>query len=111
MIIRTSCFAFVLIASVGLAGCNETMGGPGPVASTPIAASSYSLPPDAPCTREIDTYNGVVAHDLETGNVEQKVADKIHAELARAASACSAGKGGEAHAIVASSKAAHGYRA
>ena len=104
---------FIFGVAAGLAGCNETAGGsaPGPDTSAPIAASSFHLPPGAPCTAEIDHYESVVRGDLDTGNVEQKVYDQIQHEMARAASACSAGKGSEAHSIVASSKEKHGYRA
>ncbi len=99
------------VAALALCGCNETAGGPGPIASSPLVASSYHMPTGAPCSSEIDTYQAVVSHDLETGNVEQKVADQIHAEMSRAAAACSAGQNAQAHALVASSKARHGYRA
>ena len=106
---RISLIAIGAVAA--LSGCNETGGMAGPTASAPIAVSSFHMPLGAPCTVEIDRYETVVKGDLDTGNVEQKVFDQIQYEMARAASACSAGKGGEAHAIVASSKAQHGYRA
>lgn len=107
--------AYLLMAAVGaalgLASCNETAGGAAPVASAPSVPSSFHLPPGTPCKGEIDHYESVVRDDLNTGNVEQKVYDQIQQELSRAAAACSAGKGGEAHAIVAGSKSRHGYRA
>ena len=98
-------------AALGLAGCNEGAGMPGPNATSPVAVSSLSLPPGAPCPKEIGTYQNVVKSALATGNVEQKDYDQIQHELSRAAAACSSGKGGEAHAIVATSKERHGYRA
>ncbi len=101
----------LVAAAVALGGCNETSGGPGLVAASPVVPSSYHLPAGAPCSNEIDAYQAVVAHDLTTGNVEQKVADQIHVEVSRAASACSAGQNSQAHALIASSKARHGYRA
>jgi len=100
-----------LAGAIALGGCNETGGMAGPTVSAPIVASSFRLPPGASCTGEINTYENVVKSDLGTGNVEQKVYDQIQHELARAAAACSAGKGGEAHSIVATSKERHGYRA
>ena len=103
--------ALGLAAATALAGCNANDGMSGPSVSTPIAVSSFSLPPGAACTKEIGTYQNVTKSDLDTGNVEQKVYDQIQHELAHAATACSVGKGGEAHAIVAASKAKHGYRA
>ena len=103
----------LIVGALGLAGCNGTSGGD--VVPTTGAAtaptSGFGLPPGAPCSGEIGRYDAVVKDDLRTGNVEQKVYDQIQRELARAAAACTAGKGGEAHAIIASSKGKHGYRA
>lgn len=108
----------VCIAAAGialaLAGCNETAGGMVASAPPPPEASrqtALALPSGTACANEIDRFQAVVKGDLETGNVAQRVYDQIQGEMSRAASACSAGKGGEAHSIVASSKARHGYRA
>jgi hypothetical protein len=100
-------------AALALTGCNETSGGAmaGPVASAPVAPAAYSLPANAACSGEIERYHTIVKSDLDTGNVEQKVYSDIEADLSRAAAACSAGNGPKAHALVASSKARHGYRA
>ena len=98
-------------AALALSACNANDGMSGPVASAPPPPVAMSLPQGAACSKEINTYETVLKGDLATGNVEEKVYDQIQTEMARAASACSAGKGGEAHAIVASSKAKHGYRA
>ena len=108
---KTTTLILALAAASALAGCNEGGGMGGPSVTAPIVVSSFNLPPGAACTKEIGTYQNVVKSDLDTGNVEQKVYDQIQHELARAATACSAGKGGEAHSIVASSKERHGYRA
>lgn len=101
----------IVAAAIALAACNETNGAVGPVVSSPVVPSAYHLPAGAPCSTEIDTYQAVVAHDLQTGNVEQKVAEQIHSEVSRAAAACSSGQNSQAHALIASSKARHGYRA
>lgn len=107
---RLSLPLVLALAALGLAGCES--GGDGMAPTTAATApSSFGLPPGAPCSGEIGRYEAVVKDDLRTGNLEQKVYDQIQKELARAASACSAGKGGEAHAIVATSKSKHGYRA
>ncbi len=108
---KTTRLVFALAAAAALAGCNESGGMSGPTVTAPIAVSSFNLPPGAACTKEIGTFQNILKSDLDTGNVEQKVYDQIQHELARAATACSDGKGGEAHAIVAASKAKHGYRA
>ena len=114
MILRIIVPLAALSAAVALAGCeaNGAMGGPETsVAQAAAPTSQFRLPPAAPCSGEISRYEAVVRDDLSTGNVEQKVYDQIQKELTHAAAACSAGRGGEAHAIVASSKAKHGYRA
>lgn len=106
-------FSLVVVSALGLAACDATDGA-GMAPRTAVAAaspSSFGLPPGAPCSSEIGRYDSVVKDDLRTGNVEQKVYDQIEKDLARAAAACSAGKGGEAHALVVASKSKHGYRA
>ena len=105
----TLCLA--VLAAVALGGCNETTGGAGPVLSAPIGPAAYKLPPNAGCTAEINRYQDVLKADLETGNVGQKVYDDIQRDLTRAASACEAGREGEARGIVATTKRVHGYRA
>lgn len=95
--------------SLFLAGCNETTGGPGPVASAPSGPVALRLPPGANCTALIQNYQDVLQHDLETGNVAQSVYDTIQHELVSASKACEAGHEGEARSIVAASKDRHGY--
>ena len=105
--------SLVVFSTLGLAACDATDGA-GMAPTTNVAAaspSSFGLPPGAPCSGEIGRYDSVVRDDLRTGNVEQKVYDQIEKDVARAAAACSAGKGGEAHALITASKARHGYRA
>ena len=97
--------------AVALGACNEPSGGAGPVVSAPIGPTAYKLPQGAGCTGEINRYQDVLKSDLETGNVEQKVYNDIQREMTRAASACEAGREGEARSIIAASKRAHGYRA
>ena len=99
-----------LAAALGLCSCNETSGGLAPTTAVSAGAGPFRLPADAPCAGEINRYQTIVRSDLDTGNLEQKVYAQIEAELSRAASACSAGDGGQAHALVAASKARHGYR-
>ncbi len=95
----------------GLGACNETGGGAfGPTVAVSAGAGAFRLPADAPCAGEINRYQTIVKSDLDTGNLEQKIYDQIENELTHAASVCSAGNGGQAHALVAASKARHGYR-
>ena len=105
----------VLLAALALApalaGCNE-LGGPAPATSVASTSPSGSaLPPGAPCSGEINRFQSVVKDDLDTGNVEKRVYAQIQTDIGRATAACSAGRGGEAHSIIAGSKARHGYRA
>src|ERR1700761_574353 len=97
----------VLGLAVALGGCNETNGGPGPVVSAPIGPTAYKLPPGAGCTGEIDRFQSVLKADLDTANAAQKVYDDIQRDLTRAASACEAGREGEARSIIAATKAKH----
>lgn len=101
------------IGAFGLAACNASDGaGMAPTTAAATASpSSFGLPPGAPCSGEIGRYDAVIKDDLRTGNVDQKVYDQIERELVRATAACAAGKGSEAHALVAASKSRHGYRA
>ena len=94
-----------------LCGCNEAQ----PVASVPppqpapAAARFANLPAGALCTEKIHRYQSVLAADLSTGNVEQKVYDQIERELAQAAAACSDGLGRQAVGLVHASEVRHGY--
>ena len=103
---------FVAAAALSLGACNEATGGAsfGPTSVSSSSAGSFRLPADAPCAGEINRYQTIVTSDRDTGNLEQKIYDQIETELSRAASACSAGNGGQAHALVAATKARHGYR-
>ena len=106
--------AFRLALAIGvlcLTACNEPGDRAAPTTAAVTTPTRSDLPSGAPCSGEIDRYDAVVKDDLRTGNVDQKVYDQVERELARAAASCSAGKGGEAHAIVAASKSKHGYRA
>ena len=102
-----------LALAVALAGCNETMGGAaaGPVAAAPASPAAFRLPPNTACSGEINRYQAIVSADHDTGNVGDRVYANIESELSEAAAACSSGRGGEAHGLVAASKARHGYRA
>ena len=103
-------FCLPMVAALALAGCNETNGATmaGPVASAPIRVRAGD---GAQCGAEIDRFQAIVTSDRDTGNVDPKVFEQIESELSRASAACAAGRGAEAHAIVAGSKARHGYRA
>ena len=103
-------FCLPLVAALALAGCNETIGGTmaGPIPSSPTLVRARD---GAGCGAEIDRFQAIVTSDRDTGNVDPKVFEQIESDLSRASAACAAGRGAEAHAIVAGSKSRHGYRA
>ncbi len=93
-----------------LCGCNEAQ----PVASAPPpppspAAKFANLPAGAACSQKIHRYQSVLADDLSTGDVEQKVYDQIEQELGQAAADCMDGLGREALQLVHASEVRHGY--
>ena len=96
----------VMFGAMLAVGCNEVAGGTGPVA--PIFVRTQA---GVDCGAEIARFQAIVTSDHGTGNVDPNVFDQIESELSRASAACAAGRGAEAHAIVAASKARHGYRA
>ncbi|MBX9739417.1 MAG: hypothetical protein K2X62_05075 [Beijerinckiaceae bacterium] len=105
----------ILIAAAPLlAGCNTT---PAPTARVQPAATAAPaspfpvvvMPEGSGCSAVIGRYQAVLKADLETGNVNKSVYDRIQGELAPANSACAAGRDGEARSIVAASKSRHGY--
>jgi hypothetical protein len=90
----------VLIATLTLAACNST--GPATTAGpSPSAATG--------CAGEIGRYQTVLDNDLQTGNVNKSVYDRATADLARASTACSAGRDAEAVRLVAATKSRYGY--
>ncbi len=105
--------ALLCLAAGLLSGCDQTTGSSNvPVASvsaqTP-APINPGLPEGASCTAAYMRYQTVLKADVDTGNVEQPVYDQIQKELARASSACSAGRDSEALSVIKASEAKHGY--
>ncbi len=102
-------------AAVALCGCNQSVGAPPPVAAAPTSGANQPswppLPESAACTESLNSYQKVLNADVSTGNLNQSVYDEIEADLSRAATACAAGKDGEAAGIIRSTKTKHGYHA
>ena len=100
-----------LLLSLALAGCNASA----PVASAVQPASTSFTPPDFKlpegrgCSGDVARWQAIQQNDLNMGHVNQKVYDEISREIAAAASACQAGRDGEACAMVSASKRRHGY--
>lgn len=102
----------VLIA-LALTGCNASA--PAPQAESPqvarstIAQPDFKLPPGSGCSGDITRWEAVLKNDVDSGNVNQSVYNEIQREISSAAAACSAGRDGEARALVSASKRRHGY--
>ncbi len=109
-----SAWPLAALAALALCGCNQDA----PIASAPPpppppqaapAADFSNLPPGAPCSDKINSYQSVLAGDHRTGNVNDSVFAQIENELTQAAAACSAGHGREALGLVRASEEKHGY--
>jgi len=100
------------LAAFALAACNAAAP---PAASAPAPASikvtppGFQLPQGGSCSGEIARYRAIQDNDLAMGHVAQSVYDEIKREIAAADSACSAGRDGEARAMVMASRGRHGY--
>ena len=92
------------LLAASLAACNRTSASP-PAATTAAAP----MPGGAGCAGEIARFQAVLKSDVDTGNVNRKVYDRAEPQLNRASAACAAGRDGEAHAILASTKRQFGY--
>jgi hypothetical protein len=64
----------------------------------------------ADCATELARWEAVLAHDLKTGHVAQRVHDAAMADIARIRPVCEAGRGGEALRQIRAAKAKYGYR-
>ncbi|AWN35398.1 hypothetical protein [Methylobacterium radiodurans] len=100
----------VLLAAGGLAACQSTAAAPPPVAAVaaPIAAPAV-LPQGSGCGPAIARTQAVVSADVASGDLAKTVGDRFGADLDRAASACAAGRAGEALSLLAAAKSRYGY--
>jgi len=103
----------VAFAALALAGCNASSPPPSATAPAPgslvVAPSDFKMPEGSGCAGEIARYRAVQDDDLAMGQIAQSVYDQIHGEIASAAQACSAGRDGEARAMIMASRKRHGY--
>jgi hypothetical protein len=98
--------------ALALAACNRA--GPSPSPAAPSAApgvtpSTFAMPQGSGCAADIARFRAVIANDRETGHIGRSVADRALAEAERAASACAAGRAGEAERMLAGTKSRFGY--
>ncbi|WP_407658518.1 hypothetical protein [Methylobacterium planeticum] len=106
---RAALLSATLLPAVLLGACQPKAGAP-PVAiaaATPPAITP--LPQGAGCGPAIARTQAVVDSDVATGNLNQPVGARFGADLARAASACAAGREGEALHLLAAAKSRYGY--
>ena len=99
-----------VLLAIALAGCNASA----PPAVTPQPASTNITPPDFKlpegrgCSGDVARWQAIQQNDLNMGHVSQSVYNEIQREIAAAASACQAGRDGEASAMIMSSTRRHG---
>jgi hypothetical protein len=100
----------VLLAAAGLAACQSRTAAPPPVAAVaaPVAAAP-ALPPGGGCGPAIARTQAVVSADVTSGDLAKAVGERFGADLDRAASACAAGRSGEALSLLAAAKSRYGY--
>lgn len=100
-----------LPALLSLAACNQTAAPATPASpGSGVTAASFQLPAGAGCSGEVARFRAVMDNDLATGHVARAVHGRVVAEIDRAASACAAGRDGEAQGLIAATKARYGYR-
>lgn len=106
----------VLVTAALLAGCNASADIPGPTAAAALppapapAPVVADLPAGSGCGPSIARIQAVVDSDVATENLAESVGKRFGADLHQAATACSAGREGEAMRLLASAKARYGYR-
>lgn len=104
--------ALLLPLALVLAACNQTASAP-PPSSAPVGVtpSTFAMPQGEGCAADVARWKAIQDNDLATGHVTQKVYDQIAADIAKAKSACEAGRDAEARGAVAASRKRHGYPA
>lgn len=107
--------SFAVAAALGLAACNSASAPPKIESAAPampqIEAQGFHSPDGGGCGAAITRYRAIQDNDLAMGHVARSVYEQVKGELAAADQACSAGRGGDATAMVAASRARHGYPA
>lgn len=96
------------LAAAGLAACQQKAAAPPAVAAAPPPAP-IAPPQGAGCGPAVARTQAVVDSDVATGNLNKPVGDRFGADLARAASACAAGRDQEAFGLLAAAKKRYGY--
>ena len=108
MILRAGAF----LASLLLAGCNSAAAPPpeaGAAYVSPVTPAGFKLPEGGGCDGDVARYRAIIDNDKAHGHVGAGVHATILKEIDGAASACAAGRAGEAVSSIHASKARHGY--
>jgi hypothetical protein len=104
--------AILVVAGLTLSACQQAASPP-PVASSSaipgVTRSDFRLPEGSGCSGEVTRFRAVMDNDLETGHVARSVYDQVIREIDGAASACSAGRDGEAVRMINTTKTRFGY--
>jgi hypothetical protein len=107
--LRPCLFWLAGIAALAVAGCNQTSAPAPSMAYAAATPPTRQLPAGAGCTGEIGRYQAVMENDMQTGNVNGSVYDRVAAEIDRASTACAAGRDAEALRMIAATKSRYGY--
>jgi hypothetical protein len=104
--------AILIVAGMILSACQQAAPPP-PVAGSSaipgVTRSDFRLPAGAGCSGEVTRFRAVMDNDLETGHVARSVYDQVVGEIDNAASACAAGRDGEAVRMINNTKNRFGY--
>ena len=103
----TSSFTLLVALPLALAGCAS--GNNNSAAVIIPSAVNYHVG-GAGCSPAIAAFEGVIASDAQTGNLNKNVYPRITRDLAPAKSACSAARDADANNQLAAVKARYGYR-
>lgn len=76
-----------------------------------VAPAGFALPEGTGCQADVARFQAIIDNDLASGHTTQKVHDAVSADLGRAQAACTAGRSGEASAMVTATRKRFGYPA
>ncbi len=110
---RTAAFSVVILASLAVAGCNQTTAPE--VQETPavshIGPAGFKLPEGSGCKGAVEKFRAQMDYDLKTGHTTKAVFDQVNKDIDGAAALCAGGNDGGARSAIAASRSRHGYPA
>lgn len=78
-------------------------------ATQPFTPKDFKMPDGEGCAGDVARWKAVQDNDYASGNIGLKIYHQIASEIARADTACRAGRDGEASRLVHDSRRRHGY--